>query len=35
MEKKNLLRECKEAGVNGLIVVDLSFPDNKKFALTM
>ena len=26
------IRKCKEAGVNGLIVVDLSFPDNKKFA---
>ena len=30
--EKKFLRECKKAGVNGLIVVDLSFPDNTKFA---
>jgi len=30
--EKKFIRECKKAGVNGLIVVDLSFPDNKKFA---
>ena len=30
--EKNFLKKCKEAGVNGLIVVDLSYPDNKKFA---
>jgi tryptophan synthase alpha chain len=30
--EKNFIKECKRAGVNGLIVVDLSFPDNKKFA---
>ena len=26
------IKKCKEVGVNGLIVVDLSYPDNKKFA---
>ena len=30
--EKKFLRECKKVGVNGLIVVDLSFPDNTKFA---
>jgi len=30
--EKKFIKKCKEAGVNGLIVVDLSFPDNKKFA---
>ena len=30
--EKKFIKECKKAGVNGLIVVDLSFPDNKKFA---
>ena len=29
---KKFIRECKEAGVDGLIIVDLSFPDNKNFA---
>ena len=29
---KKFIRKCKEAGVDGLIVVDLSFPDNKNFA---
>ena len=27
------IKKCKEAGVDGLIVVDLSYPDNKKFSL--
>ena len=26
------VQKCKESGVDGLIVVDLSFPDNKSFA---
>ena len=26
------IKKCKEAGVDGLIVVDLSYPDNKNFA---
>ena len=30
--EKKFIIECKKAGVNGLIVVDLSYPDNKKFA---
>ena len=30
--EKKFIKECKKAGVNGLIVVDLSYPDNKKFA---
>ena len=30
--EKKFVRECKKAGVNGIIVVDLSFPDNKRFA---
>ena len=29
---KKFIRKCKEAGVDGLIVVDLSFPDNRNFA---
>ena len=29
---KKFIRKCKETGVDGLIVVDLSFPDNKNFA---
>ena len=29
---KKFIRKCKEAGVDGLIIVDLSFPDNKNFA---
>ena len=29
---KKFIRKCKESGVDGLIVVDLSFPDNKNFA---
>ena len=30
--EKKFVRECKKCGVDGLIVVDLSFPDNIKFA---
>ena len=30
--EKKFVRECKKLGVDGLIVVDLSFPDNKKFS---
>ena len=30
--EKKFIKRCREAGVNGLIVVDLSYPDNKKFA---
>ena len=30
--EKKFVRQCKKFGVDGLIVVDLSFPDNKKFA---
>ena len=30
--EKKFVKMCREAGVNGLIVVDLSYPDNKKFA---
>ena len=30
--EKKFIRECKRVGVNGLIVVDLPWPDNKAFA---
>ncbi len=30
--ENNFLRKCKQVGVNGLIVVDLPWPDNKLFA---
>ena len=30
--ENNFLRKCKQVGVNGLIVVDLPWPDNKHFA---
>ena len=30
--EKRFIKKCKESGVNGLIVVDLSYPDNKKFS---
>ena len=30
--EKKFVKRCRDAGVNGLIVVDLSYPDNKKFA---
>ncbi len=31
--ENNFLNECKKSGVNGIIVVDLPWPENKKFAL--
>ena len=30
--ENNFLNKCKKVGVNGLIVVDLPWPDNKKFS---
>jgi tryptophan synthase alpha chain len=30
--ENNFLRNCKESGVDGLIVVDLPYPENKNFA---
>ena len=30
--EKKFIQKCKDSGVDGLIVVDLSFPDNKNFA---
>ena len=30
--EKNFVKKCKQVGVNGLIIVDLPWPDNKKFA---
>ena len=30
--ENNFLNKCKTSGVNGLIVVDLPWPENKKFA---
>ena len=30
--ENNYINKCKESGVNGLIVVDLPWPENKKFA---
>ena len=30
--EKKFLKECKISGVNGLIVVDLPWPENSKFA---
>ena len=32
MVKKNLLRNVKKLGVDGLIIVDLPWPDNKIFS---
>jgi len=29
----NFLKKCKQVGVNGLIVVDLPWPDNKQFSI--
>ena len=29
--ENSFLKKCKEVGVNGLIVVDLSWPENKDF----
>ena len=30
--EKKFIKKCKQVGVNGLIIVDLPWPDNKKFA---
>ena len=30
--EKKFVKKCKQVGVNGLIIVDLPFPDNKEFA---
>ena len=30
--ENNFLKKCKDSGVDGLIVVDLPYPENKKFA---
>ena len=30
--ENKFLKKCKKVGVNGLIVVDLPWPDNKTFA---
>ncbi len=30
--EKNFLNNCKKSGVDGLIIVDLPYPENKKFA---
>ncbi len=30
--ERKFVKKCKEIGVNGLIIVDLPFPDNKRFA---
>ena len=30
--ENNFLKRCKAAGVDGLIIVDLPYPENKKFA---
>tara|TARA_Y100000768_G_C23939981_1_gene664611 strand:+ start:376 stop:1176 length:801 start_codon:yes stop_codon:yes gene_type:complete len=30
--ERKFVKKCKEVGVNGLIIVDLPFPDNKRFA---
>ena len=30
--EKKFIRKCKQAGVNGLIIVDLPWPENKAFA---
>ena len=30
--EKKFVKKCKQVGVNGLIIVDLPWPDNKKFA---
>ena len=31
-EKQRFINNCKKSGVNGIIVVDLPYPENKKFA---
>jgi len=30
--ERRFIKKCKQVGVNGLIIVDLPWPDNKKFA---
>ena len=30
--ERNFIKKCKQVGVNGLIIVDLPWPDNKRFA---
>ena len=30
--EKKFIKKCKQVGVNGLIIVDLPYPDNKEFA---
>ncbi len=30
--ERNFVKKCKEVGVNGLIIVDLPFPENKEFS---
>ena len=30
--EKKFIKKCKQVGVNGLIIVDLPFPDNKEFS---
>ena len=30
--EKKFVKKCKQVGVDGLIIVDLPFPDNKKFS---
>ena len=30
--ENNFLRKCKKSGVDGIIVVDLPWPENKEFA---
>ena len=30
--ERNFVKKCRQVGVNGLIIVDLPWPDNKKFA---
>jgi len=30
--ERNFVKKCKQVGVNGLIIVDLPWPDNKKFS---
>ena len=31
--ESNFLKKCKDAGVDGLIIVDLPYPENKKFSI--
>ena len=32
MERRKFIRKCKQVGVDGLIIVDLPFPENKEFS---